>query len=117
MHPKPFRILAGAVVVCCLGIAAAGTTAIDPARATSIEASTEAESRASDESKLQQLQQSDASVAGTELHIDVHANGSAVWTVRYRFHLDDANETAAFDLSSEFHVPICAECAREGGGQ
>lgn len=24
---------------------------------------------------------------------------------------------AAFDLSAEFPVPICRECAREGGGQ
>jgi hypothetical protein len=90
-------MLASAVVVCCLAIGVAGGTAIDPTRATSIEASTEAESRSADESTLHQLQQSNESAAETQLRIDIRANGSAVWTVHYRFHLDDANETAAFD--------------------
>jgi hypothetical protein len=90
-------MLASAVVVCCLAIGVAGGAAIDPARATSIEASTEAESRSADESALKQLQQSNASAAETQLRIDIRANGSAVWTVQYRLHLDDANETTAFD--------------------
>jgi hypothetical protein len=97
VHSNPLRILASAVVVCCLAIGGAGGTAIDPARATSIEASTEAESRSPDESTLQQLQRANASAVETDLRIDIHANGSAVWTVHYRFRLADTNETAAFD--------------------
>jgi uncharacterized membrane protein len=54
---------------------------------------TEDENKAS----FQQLQQSNASTLETLIQVDVHANGSAIWTIHYRFQLDNPNETAAFD--------------------
>ena len=91
------RILTGIIVACCLIVTGTGSAPIDPARATSLEANTESESRSSSKSTLQQLQQSPTTAPGTNIHINVSANGSAVWTIQYRFQLADPNETAAFD--------------------
>jgi uncharacterized membrane protein len=84
-------------VVCCLAVGVADGTPIDPAKSMSIETSAGVESKISDKSSLQQLQQSNENTSKTVLRIDTHANGSAVWTVQYRLHLDNANETTAFD--------------------
>lgn len=95
VHSKPFKILwVSALVVCCLAVSVAGGTTPDSTRVTSIETSTESDALRSDRPSLQQ---STASTPKTELRIAVHANGSAVWTVHYRFRLDNPNETAAFD--------------------
>lgn len=75
----------------------AGGTPIDPARSISIETSTGAESRASENVSHQQRQQRDAGATETDLTVAVHANGSAIWTVQYHLQLDGTNETAAFD--------------------
>jgi uncharacterized membrane protein len=85
------------VVVCCLAVGAVGGTTIDSTGVTSIEMDTKSESRTSESSSLQQLQQSNASTPETDIRVAVRANGSAVWTVQYRFRLDTPNETAAFD--------------------
>lgn len=91
------QILTGIGVVCCLIMSGLGSAPIEPARATTLEATTEADSRSSNKAILHQLQQSSTTAVETDLHINISANGSAVWTVQYHFQLGDPNETAAFD--------------------
>lgn len=97
VYSKSLTILcAGVVVVYCLTVGVAGSVAIDPAEPTSIGTSAGVESGISGDPVLQH-QQLNASTPETTLQIDVHANGSAIWTVHYRFRLNDVNETAAFN--------------------
>jgi hypothetical protein len=96
VYSKSFTILcAGVVVACFLTVGVAAGATIDPAKSTSIGTNTGIESAISDEPVLQ-YQQLNTSAPETDLRIDVRANGSAVWTVQYRFRLNSANETAAF---------------------
>ena len=97
MRSNLLRILTGIGVACCLIVSGLGSAPIEPARATTLEATTEADSRSSNKAILHQLQQSSTTAAETDLHINISANGSAVWSVQYHFQLDGPNETAAFD--------------------
>ena len=97
MHSNLLRILTGIGVVCCLIVSGLGSAPIEPTRATTLEATTETESRSSNKAILHQLQQSSTTAAETDLHINISANGSAVWSVQYRFQLGGPNETSAFD--------------------
>lgn len=85
------------VVGYCLTIGIVGGTTIDPAKPDSIEKSAGVESGILREPSFQHHQQPNASAPETELRIAVHANGSAIWTVHYRFQLNTTNETAAFN--------------------
>jgi hypothetical protein len=94
---EPFRILwAGVVMICCLTGGVAGETTTEPAASLSLTTSTDAESDASETASLHYRSRSTASAPDTAIRIDVYANGSAIWTVHYRFRLDGANETTAF---------------------
>ena len=97
VYSKSITILcAGVVVVYCLTVGVAGSVAIDPAKPTSIGTSAGIERGISGNPVLQR-QQLNTSASETDLRIEVRANGSAVWTVHYRFRLNDGNKTAAFN--------------------
>jgi uncharacterized membrane protein len=85
------------VVIYCLTVGVVGGTPIGLAKPDSIEKSAGVENGISGEPSFQQHQQPNASTPETELRIAVHANGSAIWTVHYRFQLNTTNETAAFN--------------------
>ncbi|EMA55741.1 hypothetical protein C450_00807 [Halococcus salifodinae DSM 8989] len=93
-------ILTGIGIACCLIVTGVGSAPAESARAITLEANTETDSSSASKPTLQQLQQSPPTAGGTDLHINISANGSAVWTLQYRFQLSDSNETAAFDQLS-----------------
>lgn len=95
VNTEPSQILCAIVVVsCCLTVGVADATTTDSAKSISIETNAGTDYNTVDK---QPVQQSNASIPKTKLHVAVRANGSAVWTIHYHFRLGDANETAAFN--------------------
>ena len=96
VHSNPRHLLTSAIILCCLTIGLGGGVSVEPVKASSAEASTGVETKTS-KSELRQLQQANTTPLQTSLSVNLSANGSGSWTVEYRFTLNDANETTAFD--------------------